>query len=67
MRSAHPSKEQDMDPKPKKKMKLTLKRETVRTLDDSALNLLDGVAGGTQPSCSWCASDDYHCDSTNFC
>ena len=38
-----------MDPKAKK-TKLKLKRETVRTLDDSALNLLDGVAGGTQPS-----------------
>ena len=50
MRSAYLLKEQDMDPKPKKKMKLTLKRETVRTLDDSALNLLDAVAGGTQPS-----------------
>jgi hypothetical protein len=33
-----------------KKTKLKLKRETVRTLDDSALNLLDGVAGGTRPS-----------------
>ncbi len=52
-----------MDQKPKKKMKLKLKRETVRTLDDSALNLLDAVAGGTQqstePMCdgsmqSWC-------------
>jgi hypothetical protein len=49
-----------MDPKPQqKKMKLKLKRETVRTLDDSALNLLDGVAGGTQPSNSTCESDGY--------
>jgi hypothetical protein len=37
-----------MDQKTKKKMKLTLKRETVRTLDDRALYLLDGVAGGTR-------------------
>ncbi|HZI12849.1 MAG TPA: hypothetical protein VE153_20885 [Myxococcus sp.] len=49
-----------MDPKPenKKKMKLKLKRETVRTLDDSALNLLDTVAGGTHPSIEWCPSED---------
>ena len=47
-----------MDPKPKKKMKLTLKRETVRTLDDSALNLLDAVAGGTRPSNPGCETDD---------
>ncbi len=38
-----------MDPKAKK-TKLKLKRETVRTLDESALTLLDGVAGGTRPS-----------------
>jgi len=49
-----------MDPKPqKKKLKLTLKRETVRTLDDSALNLLDAVVGGTGPSYSWCNPEDY--------
>jgi hypothetical protein len=39
-----------MEQKTQKKTKLKLKRETVRTLDDSALNLLDGVAGGTHPS-----------------
>jgi len=41
-----------MEQKTQKKMKLTLKRETVRTLDDSALNLLDGVAGGTKSTTS---------------
>jgi hypothetical protein len=58
-----------MDPKPqKKKMKLTLKRETVRTLDDSALNLLDAVAGGTRPSNSGCESDDEtYCLSYCYC
>ncbi len=39
-----------MDQKTKKKTKLKLNRETVRTLDDSALNLLDAVAGGTRPN-----------------
>jgi hypothetical protein len=59
-----------MDPKPqKKKMKLTLKRETVRTLDDSALNLLDAVAGGTRPSNGDCAPDEatYYCNSEYDC
>ena len=59
-----------MDPKPqKKKLKLTLKRETVRTLDDSALNLLDAVAGGTAPSNGDCGPDEYtyYCNSENFC
>ena len=58
-----------MDPKPqKKKMKLTLKRETVRTLDDSALKLLDAVAGGTRPSNSGCPSvDETECDTYCYC
>ncbi|HEX8440360.1 hypothetical protein [Archangium sp.] len=45
-----------------KKTKLKLKRETVRTLDDSALKLLDGVAGGTHPSAMYpemCGSNSY--------
>lgn len=42
-----------MDQKTKKKTKLKLNRETVRTLDDSALKLLDGVAGGTHPSAAY--------------
>ena len=57
-----------MDPKPKKKMKLTLKRETVRTLDDSALKLLDAVAGGTRQSDSGCESyDETYCMSYCVC
>jgi hypothetical protein len=38
------------------KRKLTLNRETLRTLDNKALNLLDGVVGGT-------GATDYGADS----
>ncbi len=33
---------------PKLKLKLSLKKETLRTLSDSEQHLLDGVVGGTE-------------------
>jgi hypothetical protein len=36
---------------PKLKLKLSLKKETLRTLSDSEQHLLDGVVGGTEGSC----------------
>ncbi len=53
-----------MDQKPKK-TKLKLKRETLRTLDERALNLLDGVVGGTQYSVEpICDESTQNCHST---
>lgn len=37
---------------PKLKMKLSLKKETLRTLNQSEQQLLDGVVGGTD--LQWC-------------
>ncbi len=42
----------------KLKMKLSLKRETLRTLTDSELGLLDSVVGGT--SCLWSCTYTLH-------
>ncbi len=36
----------------KLKLKLSLKKETLRELDDSRLDVLDQVVGGTCP-CTW--------------
>jgi hypothetical protein len=36
---------------PKKAKKLTVKKETLRTLDDTEAKQLDAVAGGTTPVC----------------
>jgi hypothetical protein len=37
----------DNKTEPKLKMKLSLKKETLKTLNDSEIALLDGVVGGT--------------------
>jgi hypothetical protein len=39
---------------PKLKMKLSLKKETLRTLTDSEQSLLDGVVGGTDAASIGC-------------
>jgi hypothetical protein len=41
------SEEQIMDNQNKLNMKLSLKKETLKTLNDSEVALLDGVVGGT--------------------
>jgi hypothetical protein len=42
--------------KPSLKLKLSLKKETLRTLTDSEQNLLDGVVGGTDQPPPGCGS-----------